>query len=216
MLEHVQLHELAAEVDGVAYHFSRSEKARDSILTEGLSPRETDRYWCDELAPRPGHVYLCCGVGVGLVADQSFGGLWGPRARTNAHRAVAIDMQALDPSHINPDEDCCYESTLTLQLGKPFLSAPGASAPEMTVADPQFVEELGGPPLDAQPYASYGDWAQAHDIGSVAAHTFACVRGSVAYNGQIAAAALRPVDESELRELWQLYVSVRSIADEAA
>ena len=55
--------------------------------------------------------------GAALIADQCFARSSPKDLVTLSVKAVAVDLRDLDVSTINPDEDCCYESTLTLERG---------------------------------------------------------------------------------------------------
>jgi hypothetical protein len=209
------LSEWIAEHGSWAYHICSGESSRVCVLAEGLKPVGEDvRGWSaqidESLASRPGHVYLCIGKGLALIAEQSFGG-WSPeklsRLQNLAARAVVVDLRTLDAANISPDEDCCFESTLTLECEAESLPMPGSTPPDFTVRDRFSVEGgLETPEVFAQrPYASYGEWAEAQNIGADLNHTAECFAtfGSVAYRGHIPACALRACTVQELQVLAQ-------------
>ena len=197
------VHWWVAEHGPWALHICQTEGARERVLAEGLRTAGdgTPSRSVAELAARPGHVYLCVGVGVRLVVAQSFR----PDPDHLAARAVAVDLRGLDPARISPDEDCCYESTLTLERGLDALPAPGARPAALTVRDPFGLEvaDESARQFAARPYASYGDWAHHEQVGSDPAHTAACWQafGSLAHRGAISPKLLCPALPGELRAL---------------
>jgi hypothetical protein len=142
--------------------------------------------------PRPGHVYLCTGECLPLIAEQLMAKDWSwddPEDRALVLSAtVAIDIRGLDPASFSPDEDCCYNSKLMQLQGCPFISVPNVRPADNVVMG------LGIP--DA-PYCSFGEWAETESVGDCPAHTEACwsAFGSLAYRGKIPSHLLRDASQ---------------------
>jgi len=168
------------------FHLCRDEHARREILRDGLIPadeRGAGRYdGC--LTPRPGHVYLC--------APQAMEAIWcqADCAGTGLLDApwVAVDLTQLNPARINPDEDCFFDSFIA---DDPVI-ADALEDPLETVRDDISIRDTHTREFHARPYGSYGEWAQAQNLGSIPAHTHAAWLqvGSLAHHGRIGPEAL--------------------------
>jgi len=151
------------------------------ILSEGIVPWDEGpgalggHAGC-HTEPRPGHVYLAA-MDVLVNLRGSDLAWWLPRT-------VAVDLRALDPMCLNPDEDAFCAS---------LFASSGIS-----------VEALGTSPsaaLKAVLYRSHGEWAEACDLGSFPEHTHLSLEknGTIAHRGTIPNSALAPASgEPEL------------------
>ena len=192
------------------YHIARSSGVRDRILSDGLMPPELSgkrgSYAGEETEARPGHIYLCTAKGFSVIADQSFGP-WSDLRRQEriVTDTIAVDLRGLDVTALSPDEDCCFESYLTLEMEWPHLPSPGAYLAEDTVRDPYLPSAKHETPEDftERPYRSFGAWAEAQNVGSCPEHTATCWQtfGSLAHRGPIAAHLLCQADTEAFRTI---------------
>jgi len=188
------------------YHIAHSANIRDRILSEGLLPAgprgERSSYATEAVAARPGHVYLCTGEGLPLIADQSFGNWSDLRRRERIlSETVAVDLRGLSPAAFSPDEDCCFDSFLSGARPGGHLPPPSAVDPELTVRERYLasVKRESDETYESRPYRSFGEWAETEGVGDDPEHTAKCwmIFGSLAHRGLIPAALLRPLGADE-------------------
>jgi hypothetical protein len=118
------------------------------------------------------------------------------------HWVLSVDIRGIDPARFNPDEDTFYSEELT---DAPLNAAEfGLALPDQTVRDVNLLETFSNAgdidnQLDAfhaRPYGSYGEWAQAVDLGSDVFQTHASLTraGTVAVRGCIDAGWMEAVE----------------------
>ena len=158
------------------------EDARESVLAHGVVTGAPARHnWHGLWRPRPGHVYLATGAYVTRVRR------W---AHDGSYDVFAVDTSYLTAACINPDED--HFSGPDDRIGG--NNALGAN----TIGSRHACQAFGLPfpptpwlwnwatRLNLQPLPSYGEWAEAVDLGSRPEQTrYSVTKGSLAYRGTV-------------------------------
>jgi hypothetical protein len=172
----------AAVSDGCLYHVAPV-RLQQAIETGGLIPWDQSGQgsrFDDEYEPRRGHVYLAAGRCIEYLDEP-----W---------VAFSVNIAALDPELINPDEDAFIETHLDPAVASRVRRFK-LPCPECSVTG---LAPLPGMCRPGPRHATYGQWAQAVDLGSDVQHTRESIErfGSCAYAGPIAPSALRLLDRS--------------------
>lgn len=162
-------------------------ETRRSIAENGLAPGTTRHYWHGLYFSRPGHVYLASADYLSKVRG------WG--CRDYPVDVYAVATESLASSRVNPDEDwfrsddwAARENMIGERQACQVFRLP--FPPTMWMWD--WAQHLGMARLP-----SYGEWADAVDLGSDPRQTaYSLQRGSVAYRGDIGPTALRHVFSS--------------------
>ena len=150
------------------------------ILSEGIVPWDKGPgalggHATRHTEPRPGHVYLAT---LDVLADLRGSDLawWLPRT-------IAVNLLALDPAHLNPDEDAFINA---------LSDSTSPSAKSLEIDNPDIAA------LHARHYRSYGEWAEDFRLGSCPEHTHLSLErnGTIAYRGVIHPSALSPAEDS--------------------
>jgi hypothetical protein len=164
-----------------------------------------------------------------------------------ARGLFAVDLRGLDLVCLNPDEDAFWSPTAILQPSLPPRTANSVSRldeliaisrgplydddmglddPYLLVADEMNLEsditedyppETVILPLSERPYASYGAWAQANDLGANPAHTLLSLQaaGALAHCGSIDSEHLQqlaPTSDLSLRRFLEEMLQTQALA----
>ena len=213
-MEQTDLDRWISEHGPLLYHVTAKESSVKKICSRGLIPWNQGPGGAleDPWTPRVDHVYL--GTLEALAA-----GCKGHMENYPAAGLFSVDLRNLNLENINPDEDAfwsplaivaCHEflfgaTTIMTTNATLYEDGMGLSDPFLEVADETFdLEMLDYPegtvalPLDKRAYRSYGQWAEANDLGSNPAHTSLSLEqaGTIAYRGRISPALVSHVKSS--------------------
>jgi len=208
------------------YHATLTDEAACAIPLQGLVPwnQGPGGQLEDPWTPRVDHVYM--GTAEALLAACA--------ANMEGYLACglfSVDLRGLDAASLNPDEDAFWSplsmlKTHSFLLGDIHLminNSPlyedgvGLDDPFLNVADETMEVDLSEypagtvlAPLDERLYKSYGQWAEANDLGSDPAHTLLSLKeaGTVAYRGRIAPELVEQAAPNDHRHLKEFLKSL--------
>jgi len=175
------LEDWSAENGTFLYHLTNTRPGVvGRILSEGIVPWDEGPGARAEHAgqicePRRGHVYL--------TAMDALVPRHGSNLESWLPQTLAVNLLALDPACLNPDEDA---------FCAPLFAVTGPSATSFEIDNP----DIAG--LWAHQYRTYGEWAEDLRLGSHLEHTHLSLErnGTIAYRGVIPPSALSPAEDS--------------------
>ena len=166
------------------YHvvYRADHESRASIEENGLVAGTLRHRWHPLYLPRDGHVYLATGECLPRVRG------WG--CTEYPIDVYAVDSAALAATRINPDEDWFFADdwiASTNMIGDQHA----CQVFNLPLPPTQWMWQWADY-LKLHPLPSYGEWAEAVDLGCDPAQTaYSLERGSIAYRGDIPPSALR-------------------------